>query len=303
MKKLTYALFFVLALAACQHTPATELKEQLLLIPPPAIRADAKGYRASEKQLMTVRQNAPADRVSDVQLSAPSAAPPKNSAIDTSKKITKEGDIHFETADVVKTRKAIIYAVQQAGGYVSEDSQSRDESLDRKEYVLKVRIPAKNFDFLVDTVSASADKIDSKNISIKDVTTQYIDMKTRLENKQKLEHTYLGLLTQAKRMADVLQIEEKITEIRSDIESSQGELNYLVKQVAYSSFDITFYNKAVSHESASGFGDKLISAIAGGWDALQNLFFYLISVWPIVAIVLGAYVLIIRRRRKKISAE
>jgi hypothetical protein len=214
-----------------------------------------------------------------------------------------EGDIHFETADVVKTRKAIIYAVEKAGGYVAEDNQSRDEGLDRKVYVLKVRVPAKSFGFLVDTVSASADKIDAKNISIKDVTTQYIDMKTRLENKQKLEHTYLALLGQAKRMADVLQIEQKITEIRSDIESSQGELNYLVKQVAYSSLDITFYSRSISHESDSSFGGKLISAITGGWDALQNLFFYLISIWPIVGIILAAYVLIIRRRRKRLTAE
>lgn len=293
MKKITYALFFVLVLASCRHDDVA--KEQMLDVQT-IVKADAVASPPSEKQLLN------SDKAKSMDTVMPNASP-KNNAIDTSKKIIKEGDIHFETADVVKTRRAIIYAVEKAGGYVAEDSQSRDESLNRKEYVLKVRVPAKNFDFLVDAVSASADKIDSKNISIKDVTTQYIDMKTRLENKQKLEQTYLGLLNRAKRMADVLQIEEKITEIRSDIESSQGELNYLVKQVAYSSLDITFYNRSVSHESDSSFGGKLIGAIAGGWYTLQNLFFYLISIWPVVAIVLGAYVLIIRRRRKRIAAE
>jgi hypothetical protein len=291
MKKITYALFFVVTLAACRHDNVA--KDQILFVPP-AIKADDEAVMTSpvEKQLPT----------KSMEMVMPNASA-RGTAIDTSKKITMEGDIHFETADVVKTRKAIIYAVEKAGGYVAEDNQSRDEGLDRKVYVLKVRVPAKSFGFLVDTVSASADKIDAKNISIKDVTTQYIDMKTRLENKQKLEHTYLALLGQAKRMADVLQIEQKITEIRSDIESSQGELNYLVKQVAYSSLDITFYSRSISHESDSSFGGKLISAITGGWDALQNLFFYLISIWPIVGIILAAYVLIIRRRRKRLTAE
>jgi hypothetical protein len=48
------------------------------------------------------------------------------------------------------------------------------------------------------TVSSTATKIDSRNIRIKDVTTQFIDTKTRLDNKlQLLEKRYLNLLDTA----------------------------------------------------------------------------------------------------------
>jgi hypothetical protein len=297
MKNIVCALLLGLVFTSCKHEYAP--KQDLVLFPPPVVKADveAKMSAPSEKELVA-SGNADKVKTFDVALQAPSG----KATIDTSKKITKEGDIHFETADVAKTRKAIIKAVQKAGGYISEDNQSKDDSFDRKEYVLKVRVPAKNFDFLVDTVSVSADKIDSKNIRIKDVTTEYIDMKSRLDNKQRLEHTYLGLLSQAKRITDVLQIEEKLTETRSDIESSQGELNYLVKQVAYSSLEITFYSKPVSAESGTGFGDKLTAAIVGGWEALQTFVFCLINIWPFVIIVTVLGVMFVKRRKKRLAA-
>lgn len=291
MKNTTFILLLSFVLASCQEKQHQKGPGDLAVqYVPLKVSANADAAKGETREKAT-----------DVVLQAPPPAAGTN-IIDTAKKITMEGDIRFQTADVNKTRKAIISEVKKAGGYIAEDIQSKDENLDQKEYVLKVLVPAKNFDFLVDTVSASADKIDSKNISIKDVTTQYIDMKTRLENKHKLEQTYLGLLKQAKRMSEVLEIEDKITEIHSDIESSQGELNYLVKQVAYSSLDITFYTKTAAAYSGNSFGDKLASAIAGGWEALQVLFFCLINIWPFIIIVGVLCVIFVRRHRKRQAA-
>lgn len=67
---------------------------------------------------------------------------------------------------------------------MSEENQSNDETETRKEYNLKIRIPAQNFDHLLDTISLEAEKIDTKNISITDITTKYIDKKARFDNKK-----------------------------------------------------------------------------------------------------------------------
>jgi len=231
-------------------------------------------------------------------------APPQvgQTTTDTSKKITKEGEIHFETADVALTRKHIIQNVQKLGGYVSEDNQTKDEGSNRKQYNLKVRVPAKNFDKLLDTVASSADQIDSKNINIKDVTTEYIDTKTRLDNKKKLEDRYLQLLSKANKMSDMLQIEEKLEEIRSDIESTQGQLNYMVKQVAYSSLDINFYTLSVVPKNETSIGFRFKEALSDGWDCLQSLFFGTIAVWPVVIILLLALLWFKKRMKNRNTA-
>ena len=217
---------------------------------------------------------------------------------DTTKKIIKTGTIQFEAGNINAARKKILQSLKKYGGYVDEDNQTTNSDINRKEYNLKISIPAKYFDFLVDSVSADADKIDTKNISVTDVTTRYIDMKTRLDNKKILENRYLELLKKGTKISDLLEIENKLTEIRSDIESAQGQLNYLNKQIAYSSLDITFYTKATTQNVDDRFTNKFKTSVTAGWDFLKDLFFGIISIWPLL-IIAGIIYWIFKGWRKR----
>jgi len=225
-------------------------------------------------------------------------APAAQPITGTAKKIIKNGDVSFETNNVSAARKKILTSLKNLGGYIAEDNETRDDDRNRQEYTLKLRLPAKNFGLLLDSVSSTASKIDSKNISIKDVTSQFIDIKAQLANSKALENTYLGLLNKAGKMGDVLQIENKLTEIRTEIDSTQGSLNYLSRQVAYSSLDVTFYTKQAAAENGNSMGARLRDAIANGWGTLQNLFFGLISLWPLI-LLMAFFCLLVRRWRRK----
>lgn len=236
----------------------------------------------------------------DIALDRPESAPVQP-ITDTSKKIIKSGDISFETNDLRGTRKKILTALKKLNGYVAEENETNNEGY-RRELILKLRVPARNFDLLLDSVSADAGKIDSKNINVKDVTTQYLDIKTQLSNKRLLEETYRGLLKKADKIGDVLQIENKITDIRTEIDSTQGELNYLSKQAAYSSLSITFYTRQIQQITGNGLWFKFKTAITDGWRLLQDLFFGLITIWPIVILLTVLWVItkrwLIRRKLK-----
>jgi hypothetical protein len=107
-------------------------------------------------------------------------------------------------------------------------------------------------------------------------------------------------------MSEILQVENKLNEIRSEIESEQGQLNYMSRQVAYSTLDITFYTHAVVHaDSGYSIGYKFKKALSDGWDTLQQIFFGLIAIWPIVFIGILLIILfkIWRKRRKIIVAH
>ncbi|RVT98151.1 DUF4349 domain-containing protein [Mucilaginibacter limnophilus] len=226
-------------------------------------------------------------------------APPEQRA-EVEKKIIKEGDISFETGNVADTRKQLLASLKKLGGYVTEDNEYLNGDDNRKQYVLNVKIPAKNFDTFLGTVSESATKIDSKNIRVTDITTQYIDVKTRLHNKKALEQRYLSLLQKAGKMSDVLEIEAKLTEIRSDIESTQGQLNYMDKQVAYSSLSITFYTKQVEQaDTGNTFGYKFKHALENGLLLMQSFFFGFIAWWPVWVVLIVAIVVIRNRRKRK----
>jgi hypothetical protein len=224
----------------------------------------------------------------------------KNAEVD--KKIIKEGEIRFRTADVAETRKAIYTSLKKLGGYAAEEQELNSSYNGEKQITIHARVPAKNFDQLLTNVSENAESIDSKNIRIKDVTTEYIDVTTRLANKKKLEERYLELLKKGSKISDLLEIENKLTDIRSDIESSQGQLNYMMKQVAYSTIDITFYSQQTAQDNGQTFGYKIKRALTGGWHTLGSLFFGFIEWWPIWLIVAGL-VYLLKRWRKKRRAE
>ncbi len=201
------------------------------------------------------------------------------------KKLIKEGELRFKTSDIAATRKVLITSLEKLGGYVSEEGENNYDG--HKEITLNTRIPAKNFDAFLSVVSNNAESIDSKNIRIKDVTTEFIDVTTQLANKKKLEARYLELLNKGSKVSDLIEIEDKLTDIRSEIESTQGQLNYLSKQVAYSTLSITFYSKQAGQDNGQTFGYKIKSALTSGWYTLGSLFFGFIAWWPIWLLLLA----------------
>jgi len=257
MRTLPTFLVMVLMLCACEHSHQKVVAENLVLAPPPVMDlADAK-----------------------VEAPEPNTAQPAIS--DTGKKIIKTGEMSFEVDNLDGARKKILTAVKKLGGYVAEENQS-NENGSRTEYVLKLRIPAKNFDRLLDSVSSGARKIDVKDISVKDVTTEFIDVKAQLANSKVLEDTYLGMLKKAGKMSDMLEIESKVTEIQTRIDSTQGVLNYLSRQTELGSLNLVFYTKQVAQENDSSIWSRFKSSFGDGWGALQGLFFGLISIWPLI---------------------
>lgn len=244
----------------------------------------------AKEQKMLVRDlalYAPPAMNNRVRLST--AIPPPGSSSDISRKIIKEGEINFETKNISETRNSIYASLQKLGGYIAEEKETNDTANSRNEYVLTARIPENNFDVFLNSVSENAAKIDSKSIRARDVTTEYIDIATHLANKKKLEDRYVDLLKKGTKIADLLEIENKISQIETSVDSTQGQLNYLVKQIEYSSLDVTFYTKKANVDNSQGFGSKFINALAVGWGDLIAIFLGFISIWPLWIILIISY--------------
>jgi hypothetical protein len=299
MKKYLFVLFATgVAIAACKQPVEEKLKVSEIALPAPPAEAPATTQKFASPIIKADNEIIETD-VNEVSDNA--AEGEKMPLVhNTDKKIIKEGEMRFETGNVAETRRQIISSLKHLGGYADDDREDTNGDAGSKEYTLSIRIPAKNFDAFLGTVSSTATKIDSRNIRIKDVTSQFIDTKTRLDNKLQLEKRYLNLLNRAGKMRDLLDIEEKLTQIRSDIESTQSQLNYMSKQVAYSSLNITFYTKQPEQVAAgNGFGYKLSHSIASGWEFLQDLFFSLISNWPLLIVFTIVVIMVKRWRRNR----
>jgi hypothetical protein len=209
------------------------------------------------------------------------------------RKLIKNGRITFETPDLKRTKGQILSAVKKYKGYISSDSQN--EQYDRINNHLTVRVPFQKFDSLLIGISKEIEKFDTKEIKISDVTEQFLDIQTRLKNKKKLEKRYLEILKKAKTVKEIIEVEREIGKLREDIESAEGKLKYLSDQVSFSTLQISFYKKI---SSESSFSKKLKNALKDGYDSIKSFFIFLVGIWPLVIILLVAF-LWYRRRRKK----
>ena len=234
----------------------------------------------------------PAAFVSETDVSAPSTL---------EKKIRKSGNISFQSQDLDKDYAQIKGLLPRYKAYIENENQSNDQY--RRNYQLSIRVEGAHFDSLLNAIDGLAWRIEYKTANIDDVTAQYYDLKTRIENKKVLEQRYRDLLAKANQVKDILEIEKNINEVRTDIEMMQGQFNYLSSQIQYSSLNVTFYEElpyAVNSAQKKGFGNRILNALSNGWNGMLTILVGFVTIWPFYLIGFGIF-LLIRLLRKKVN--
>jgi hypothetical protein len=212
------------------------------------------------------------------------------------RKLIKTGRLTFETANPTKTRKEIMLLIAKINGYIAEDQEQKED--DKLSHFLLVRVPASRFDELMNSISKGVEYFDERKIDVEDISEEYFDINSRIKAKKELEKRYLQLIGQAKKVSEMLEIERELGQIRSDIESLEGKINYMSNQVAYSTLSIRFYKNIGGKPE---FSRKLTVAFEEGLNIIQFSFLFVITLWP-VFILLGFVAMAIWRfRRRKAS--
>lgn len=104
----------------------------------------------------------------------------------TNQKLIKESYLSFETNNLNKTYSSIMSFVKVNRGFVQNDNASK--SYDRQSRNLTIRIPTENFQKTIDSISTIVNYFDTKQVSLRDVTEEFIDVEARLKAKFELEN-------------------------------------------------------------------------------------------------------------------
>lgn len=221
-------------------------------------------------------------------ISAPSETVPQ--------KIIKESYLRFETQDLDKTYRNIEKSIRTNNGFIQNDNSNKSyNSISRH---LIIRIPTNNFQRVIDSISLGVEFFDTKRISAKDVTEEFIDLEARLKAKQTLEKRYLELLSKAKNVKEMLEIERELSNIREEIEAKQGRLKYLQDKVSLSTLEIEFYKNTSESGITVSYGSKMWNAIKSGFNGLSMFFLGILHIWPFI-IILGILGFFVKRWIKK----
>lgn len=216
--------------------------------------------------------------------------------VSVSRKLIKEGLVLFETPDIEKTRSQIMAAVAENNAYVSADKQNN--LADKVSYELTIRIPTANFDAFLNSATKDVLYFDNKEIDVKDVTAEYLDNEARLKTKKEIELRYRQLLSKASTVKDVLSIEKELGDIRTEIESLEGQLKFLADQVQFSTLRINFY-KNISTPTV--FTYQISAAFARGWENLLTMFLLAIDIWPFLLLGAGIWFGVRKLNKRKVK--
>lgn len=177
--------------------------------------------------------------------SAP-ASPVQSEALDA-RKIIRNGSLDLLVNDVSQSVEKIGSIVKAVGGYVEKSTQSNSGSHSAS---VTVRVPAARLDSVITQVKTLAISVDREGVEARDVTREYIDLDARLRNAQAEEAQYLQILKRATTIKDTLDVTEKLSDVRGQIEQMQGEMKFLTSQIDLSTLEISL--RAEADETVAG---------------------------------------------------
>lgn len=216
----------------------------------------------------------------------------------TSPHIIKEGYLSIEVRDINGASGEIAAKIKELEGFVASESAYSEST--RSSRNMTVRIPADRFDQLISFLEAQAVRVANKNITLRDVSEEYVDVEARLATKRELEQRYRELLAKARTVEEMLSIERELANVRAEIESMTGRLKYLSDRVALSTLNLEVFQ---TFSPAYAFGQKLSKSFVDGWYAFLGFLVWLAGLWPFVLIVLVIWFILkyYKRRRKSVK--
>jgi hypothetical protein len=239
-------------------------------------------------------------RLEEPKLSEPSAP------IVTDRKIIRNGEFTLETKNPIEDQRKLAAIAESLGGFVvtSEFQQSATQSTSTVNVI--VRVPAANFQKATDEIRKTGIRVLHEKLSGKDVTEEFVDLEARLRAQKALEAQYLEIMKRASKISDVLEVQQKLTEVRTQIEQQEGRRRYLENQSALSTINISLQTPApLVAATQTGFWASIRNSFGDGVDVtvaiVLGLIHFVIVALPIVVLLLLPAGLIVRFLWKRIS--
>ena len=224
-------------------------------------------------------------------------------------KLIREVSLDAETEDLEALLSALTEQISTLGGYIEQQQIHNGSAYSSYRYrsaSLTVRIPAGNLDSFVGEVRGMANVV-TYNESTDDVTLSYVATESRVAALEAEEQRLLELMGKAETMSDLLEVEERLTEVRSDLESTTSQLRVLANKVSYATVYLSLDQVEVYTEVEE---PTVWQRITGGFSRnLKNIGEGLVDfmVWAITyspqlifwAAVIAVAVTLFRRSAKK----
>lgn len=243
-------------------------------------------------------------------------------AVDVNRLVIKNADLAIVVRDPKADMARISKLAEDMGGYVVSSNMYQSyygpNNTEVPEASVTIRVPADRLDEALAKIKETAVDVNYENVSGVDVTSEYVDLKSRLEAKQDAEKQLLKIMETAEKAEDVLAIYMQVQNIQTEIEVLKGQIKYYEESAALSSVSVRLiaeetaqpieispwlpgktFNEAIERLGtfAQNFADLLIEVVAFALPAL-----ILIAI-PVYGAFVGGRAIFRRLAKPKVKTE
>lgn len=223
--------------------------------------------------------------------------------------IIRSGTMSMEADSYDETETKIKDIAKNFNGYLT-NSTSKLDANGKKQGSITIRVASDKFDAMVAEIS-KAGKVMNQNISGKDVTEEYIDAEARVKTQRELEDRLLKILAEkTARLTDLVEVEQKLANVRENIEKTEGRMRFLRDQAAYSTLTVSIYEPSLLNTSTGGgffyeLGQAVKKGLSGFTSVLAGIITVFIALLPllIIAFLIVYFTVKYLKKRKKAKVQ
>ncbi len=235
------------------------------------------------------------------------------SEIPDSRKLIRNVDLSFETTDFDTFVQDIQSKTTALGGYIESSDVSGNAYTDRRRSAyFTLRIPKPQVDSFLSFAEGEAN-LTRKYEYTQDITLQYYDTESRKKALQSEYDRLLELMAKAESVDAVIAIEQRLSEIRYQLDSFESDLRRYDNQVDYSTVTVDVSETTVLTASEkSGFWSRVQANLESNLEDLSDvaigLLIWFLSSFPVLLalailfFIIYRIVKMIRNRRKSRKA-
>src|SRR5882672_11370485 len=195
------------------------------------------------------------------------------------RKIIRNANLTVEVASPVETQRKIASIAESHQGFVvtSESTQRTAEDKTKPEVTINlvIRVPAVQFDQIMEEIRAVGTRVPQEKTTGQDVTEEFIDLEARIKNQKALEAQFIEIMKRAGKVEDALEVQRELADVRTEIEKLEGRRRFLENQASLSTINVTLQTPT-QIINAAGFWFSIKSAFSDGFAVAVAIIYFLI---------------------------
>ncbi|MFD9656106.1 DUF4349 domain-containing protein [Streptomyces mirabilis] len=243
--------------------------------------SDSSADKAAAPGAENARQGA-ADSAASGAGGAKSTNPSKatGTSVPAGSHIIRTASLTLQVKDVPKALDSARTAAVDAGGYVGNETTTRDGG-GRERTRAVLRVPTDRYDAVLSSLEGTG-KVVERTAKAEDVTDQVVDVESRVKSQRVSVARVRELMDQATKLSDVVALEGELSSRESDLDALLAQQASLKDRTGLATITLSLsetpLKKAVKKSDAPGFVD----ALTGGWDAFVTVLRWIAVVFGVV---------------------